>query len=198
VASVIALNIIGSSLLLRVLAQGSIANYYGHVALTIVNLAILVFLLVFLSDESLAVPLDSRQAPARLPLSSPESDPALARLLALLEHEHVYRRPSLTLKDLADAVQLPEYRLRKLIHERLGHQNFNAVLHDYRIRDACRQLRDPAMRRVPILTIALSTGYQSVNTFNRGFREVMGTTPSAYRSQERAQELPGKISPQAT
>lgn len=200
-ASVIALNIIGSTLL-RVLAQDSIANYYGHVALTAVSLAILVFLLVFLSDESLAVPLETKRAPARhLPsVSLPQSDPALAKLVELLEREHIYRRPSLTLKDLADAMQLPEYRLRKLIHERLGYQNFNAFLHDYRIRDACRQLRDPAMKRIPILTIALSTGYQSVNTFNRGFREVMGMPPSAYRSLEgeEAHELSGKISPQST
>lgn len=197
-ASVIALNIIGSSLLLRLLAQDSIANYYGHVALTAVNLAVLVFLLVFLSDGSLAVPLEKKPAAARPLPSLPQSDPALARLAQLLERDHIYRRPSLTLKDLADAMQLPEYRLRKLIHERLGYQNFNAFLHDCRIRDACRQLRDPAMKRVPILTIALSTGYQSINTFNRGFREVMGMTPSAYRSQDQAQELPGKISPQST
>ncbi|MBA2586999.1 MAG: helix-turn-helix transcriptional regulator [Alphaproteobacteria bacterium] len=200
-ASVIALNMIGSSLLLRVLAQDSIANYYGHVAFTAVNLAVLLFLLVFLSDESLAVPLKTKQALVRpLPSTSlPETDPATAKLLELLEHGHIHRRPSLTLKELADAMQLPEYRLRKLIHERLGYQNFNAFLHDYRIRDACRQLRDPAMTRVPILTIALSTGYQSINTFNRGFREIMGMPPSAYRSLggEKARELSGKILPQS-
>jgi AraC-like DNA-binding protein len=118
----------------------------------------------------------------------------------LLDRDHIYRRPSLTLKDLADAMPLPEYRLRKLIHEGLSYQNFNTFLHDYRVRDACRQLRDPAMTRVPILTIALSTGYQSINTFNRGFREVMGMAPSAYRAlgDEEARELPGKISPQST
>jgi len=192
--SVIALNIIGSSLL-RVVAQDSIANYYGHVALTAIGLAVLVFLLVFLSDESLAVPLEKKQL---RPLPSASADPALARLADLLERDHIYRRPTLSLKELADAIPLPEYRLRKLIHESLGYQNFNAFLHDYRIRDACRQLRDPAMARVPILTIALSCGYQSVNTFNRGFREVMGITPSAYRSQDQAPELPGKISPQST
>ena len=37
-------------------------------------------------------------------------------------------------------------------------------------------------RLIPILSIALSTGYQSINTFNRGFRDVMGMTPSAYRA----------------
>jgi AraC-like DNA-binding protein len=33
----------------------------------------------------------------------------------------------------------------------------------------------------PILTIALSVGYASINTFSRGFREVVGMTPSAWR-----------------
>lgn len=199
-AGTIAMNIIGSTLL-RVVAQNSIFNYYGHVVLTAVNLAVLVFLLVFLSDESLAVPLETKPAPAgHLPSALPLSDPALARLVTLLDRDHIYRRPSLTLKDLADAMPLPEYRLRKLIHEGLSYQNFNTFLHDYRVRDACRQLRDPAMTRVPILTIALSTGYQSINTFNRGFREVMGMAPSAYRAlgDEEARELPGKISPQST
>jgi AraC-like DNA-binding protein len=87
---------------------------------------------------------------------------------------------------LADHAGVPEYRLRKLIHEQLGFANFNAFLHAWRIREACEQLRDPARRRTPILTVALSVGYQSVNTFNRGFREVMGTTPSAWRAQSEA------------
>jgi len=53
------------------------------------------------------------------------------------------------------------------------------------------------MRRTPILTIALSVGYQSINTFNRGFRDIMDMTPSEYRSLEDAPlpSAPGKISP---
>ena len=108
-------------------------------------------------------------------------DPALARLIALLEEEHICQNEGLSLAQLAARVGLPEYRLRKLIHEQLGYRNFNALLHDYRIREACRQLSDPALRRTPILTIALSVGYASINTFSRGFREIMGMTPSAWR-----------------
>lgn len=199
---VIGLNIICSSLLLRVLIdQNTIANYYTHLALVAANLPIILFLLIFSTDEDLNTPLEPNGAriPALLAISS-ETAIALARLANLLEVEHVYRRPSLTLKELADLVGLPEYRLRKLINEQMGYQNFNAFLHDYRIREACRQLRDPNMRRVPILTIALSTGYQSINTFNRGFREITGMTPSAYRSLDKV-EIPEplrKISPQST
>ncbi len=59
------------------------------------------------------------------------------------------------------------------------------------MREACRQLSDPNRKRTPILTIALSVGYASVNTFNRGFREVMGVTPSAWR----AGALDGSVEP---
>jgi AraC-like DNA-binding protein len=162
-----------------------------------VGLVVILFLLIFSTDNDLSVPLEAAKArrAAISPATSEASD-ALVRLNDLLDLEHVYRRPSLTLRELADLVGLPEYRMRKLINEQLGYQNFNAFLHEYRIREACKQLRDPNMRRVPILTIALSTGYQSINTFNRGFREIIGITPSAYRAGESA-ETAGKTSPQS-
>jgi AraC-like DNA-binding protein len=202
VVVVIGLNIIGSSLLLRVLIdQNTIANYHTHLVLVAANLLIILFLLIFSKDEELRASLEPapvRALPAASSAISSETVTALAKLANLLEVEHIYRRPNLTLRDLADLVGLPEYRLRKLINEELGYQNFNAFLHDYRIREACQQLRDPEMRRIPILTIALSTGYQSVNTFNRGFREIMGMTPSVYRSLDTAPPAiaPRKISPQ--
>jgi AraC-like DNA-binding protein len=200
VAFVIGLNIIGSSLLLRVLIdQNSIANYYAHLVLIGINLPIIVSLLIFFTGDELSEQLEppARAAGAPSAISS-EIASILGRLTTLLEVEHVYRRPSLSLGELADLVSLPEYRLRKIIHEQLGYQNFNAFLHAYRIQEACQQLRDPGMRRIPILTIALSTGYQSVNTFNRGFREIMGMTPSAYRALGEASPpvTPGKISPE--
>jgi len=123
----------------------------------------------------------------------------LARLTSLMESDRLYREPSLSLKHLADRVRVPEYRLRKIIHEQLGHSNYNAFLHRYRVQDACGQLRNPTMRRIPILTIALSVGYQSINTFNRGFRDVTGMTPSAYRSQhdEMPRHVDGKVLPES-
>jgi AraC-like DNA-binding protein len=201
VAVLIGLNIIGASFLLRVLIpQNTLANYEAHLLLVASNLPIILFLLIFPTDEDLEVPLEpeaTRPAAPMLPAMPAEAAAALARLSNLLDIEHVYRRPNLTLRDLADLVGLPEYRLRKLVNEHLGYRNFNAFLHDYRIREACRQMRDPEMRRIPILTIALSTGYQSINTFNRAFREVMDMTPSAYRSQDLVPSPPEKISPQS-
>jgi AraC-like DNA-binding protein len=201
VTIVIGFNMIGASLLLRLLIpQNLIANYDAHIALVAVNLPITLFLLIFSTDVDLGAPLEKTTVRSvAVPPGSAEAADALVRLNRLLDVEHVHRRPNLTLKELADLVGLPEYRMRKLINEQLGYQNFNAFLHDYRIREACQQLRDPEMRRIPILTIALSTGYQSINTFNRGFRDVVGMTPSAYRALETIQpaESLRKISPQS-
>ena len=101
-----------------------------------------------------------------------------------------YREPGLTIAALAVRLHLPEYRLRRLIHERLGDRNFNAMLHRYRIAQACAALADPAQRELPILTIALSLGYQSINPFNRAFKELMSSTPSTWRQQALARAQP--------
>ena len=90
------------------------------------------------------------------------------------------------IKPLAQKLAMPEYRLRKLIHEELGYRNFNALLHQYRIAEASRDLADPAKNSLPILTIALTVGYNSINPFNRAFRDAKGMTPSAFRAQARA------------
>ena len=73
--------------------------------------------------------------------------------------------------------------LRKLIHERLGYRNFNVLLHEHRIREACEVLSDSNQSHLPILTIALTAGYQSINPFNHAFRKLNGVTPSEYRKQ---------------
>ncbi len=176
--------IIASGLLQVLIDPDSHANYIAHEALAVADLAILAFILFRVTGGDVGRYLDFESARATVrqaPAPTTDLDPALARLTALLEEERICEQEGLSLKELAERVGVPEYRLRRLIHEQLGYRNFNALLHDYRIREACRQLSDPALRRTPILTIALSVGYASINTFSRGFREIMGVTPSAWR-----------------
>lgn len=182
---VIGIDVILSGLIPRVLIDpSSIASFYVHIALNVSHLAMLIFILFQMMGGNIDNYLDPLH-PA-IPEAPRPDDAALVHLMVLMDGERIYRRPGLTLAALSEKAGLPEYRLRRLIHEQLGFANFNAFLHAWRIREACEQLRDPAQRRTPILTIALSVGYQSVNTFNRGFREVMGMTPSAWRADESA------------
>lgn len=102
----------------------------------------------------------------------------------LFRDARLYREAGLTIASLAKKLSLPEYRLRAFIHKTLGYRNFNAMLHQYRIEDACDALADPENRSVPVLTIALTVGYQSITPFNNAFREIMGVTPSEYRKRK--------------
>ena len=95
----------------------------------------------------------------------------------------LYREAGLTISMLAKNLIILEYRLRAFIHKQLGFRNFNAMLHQYRIEDAGNVLSDNENQNTPILTIALSVGYQSITPFNKAFREIKGVTPSEYRKR---------------
>jgi AraC-like DNA-binding protein len=112
--------------------------------------------------------------------------PWLRRLGTLMDEEKVYRDPELTVAALATRLGLPEYRLRELIHDRLGHRNFQAFVNAHRLREAERRLADPACDGRPILTLALEAGFGSIGPFNRAFRERHGTSPSEYRGRRGA------------
>ena len=113
------------------------------------------------------------------------ADPREALLLAGLRHElednRAYREETLSIAALAARLGVPEYRLRRLINQRLGHRNFAAFLNGYRVDEAMAALADASQAEVPILTIALDAGFNSIGPFNRAFRAKAGMTPSEYR-----------------
>jgi AraC-like DNA-binding protein len=112
----------------------------------------------------------------------PEIEPVLLRRLQqLMDVERAYRREGLTIGSLSAELGVPEYRLRQLINEGLGHRNFNAFLNRYRIEEAKAALADPEQREVPVLTIAMDAGFQSVGPFNRAFRAATDLTPTEFR-----------------
>jgi len=84
---------------------------------------------------------------------------------------------------LAARLAIPEYRLRRLINRRLGHRNFSSFVNGYRLAEARAALADAVQANVPILTIALDTGFQSLAPFNRAFKMTAGMTPREYRRQ---------------
>ena len=110
-------------------------------------------------------------------------DAAIAvRLDQLMREERLYRLETLSIGSLALKLGVPEYRLRRLINQRLGHRNFAAFLNQWRIGEAKAALLDPSQKEVPISTIALDAGFQSLGPFNRAFRAETGLTPTAFRA----------------
>jgi AraC-like DNA-binding protein len=103
---------------------------------------------------------------------------ALTRLMA---DDRIYRDEKMTIGTLALRLAVPEYKLRRLINRGLGYRNFNVFLNDHRIREAKAALADPTQAEVPVITIAMDAGFQSLGPFNRAFKATTGVTPSEYR-----------------
>lgn len=112
---------------------------------------------------------------------SPQDRASLNQLKRLMTTERTYRQEGLTIGMLAVRLGLPEYRLRTLINDGLGHRNFNAFLNRYRLDEAKAALGDLDQAKVPVLTIALDAGFQSLAPFNRAFKADTGLTPTEYR-----------------
>jgi AraC-like DNA-binding protein len=133
---------------------------------------------------------DKPAAPA-LPESESESDPAEDRLAESLQRamavDRIYRSEDLSIATLAARLAVPEYRLRRLINQRLGHRNFNAFVNGFRLDEALVALADPGRRDLPVLTIALTAGFQSIGPFNRAFKAATGFTPTEFRRQKLAE-----------
>jgi AraC-like DNA-binding protein len=126
----------------------------------------------------------SGDQPTSLAMAIEPADQAThQRLVEAFEEQHLYREHGLTIADLADQLEVPEHHLRRLINKGLGFRNFSAFLNSYRLRDVVAAFGDPDQAGIPILTIALDAGFQSIATFNRAFSHAYGTTPTNYRKQ---------------
>jgi len=103
------------------------------------------------------------------------------KLEALIEEKKVYRNEGLTIRELAEMLNEQEYKVRRLINGELGFRNFNDFLNKYRVNEACEILNDPTQNKKTILEITYSLGYQSIGPFNKAFKELKESTPTAFR-----------------
>jgi AraC-like DNA-binding protein len=126
-------------------------------------------------------------AVATIPIESNAADRKLLdALMRLMADERIYRHEGLTIGSLATKLSVPEYKLRRLINQELGYRNFNVFLNNHRIEEAKAALADPSQAEVPVITIAMDAGFQSLGPFNRAFKATTGVTPTEYRKLNEA------------
>lgn len=111
----------------------------------------------------------------------------LAKKLHSFIEDEGYLQSDLTISKLSEQLECADHHLRKLINQSLGYTNFNAFLNHYRIEAARKRLVETSL---PVLTIALDVGYGSIASFNRAFKDIVGITPTVYRTTAQQQNSP--------
>lgn len=104
------------------------------------------------------------------------------KLKTYLKEHRVYQEQELTMNDLANKTGLTAHNISQVLNTKFN-QNFYYFINSYRINDAKILLSNPKQAEKTILEIAFEVGFNSKATFNRIFKELTGTTPSAFRKK---------------
>ena len=102
-------------------------------------------------------------------------------LLSLMEHDRPYLDTQLMQREIADRLGVSCRTLSRLISQHRS-DNFNGFVNEYRLREACRLLRDPRYDRLSVESIATKSGFNSRGVFYRAFKAQIGVSPAVYRA----------------
>ncbi|WP_306016189.1 AraC family transcriptional regulator [Oceanicaulis sp. MMSF_3324] len=111
----------------------------------------------------------------------PQASSAARKVHELFQTSEIYTDPEISVSRLAQLVGEPKHRVSQGIKSQLGFANFNQLVNSYRVKKVATVLESPDSRSIPILTIALDSGFSSLGPFNQAFKETYGVTPSEYR-----------------
>jgi AraC-like DNA-binding protein len=101
-----------------------------------------------------------------------------------MEEKKPYLDPDLSLKGLAQDLNLNDRDLSKVINNNIGLRFFDYV-NKYRIQDATSLIENPPDPKMTILEIMYDVGFNSKSSFNTAFRKFTGITPSEFKNRTR-------------
>jgi len=123
---------------------------------------------------------DPGAADSKAPGPLTERERALLKTVqARMEQDALYRDHTLSRRDLADTLGVPEHQITRVLNAGLG-QSFTRFVNGCRVAEARTLLTTCDLQ---ITEIAFRVGFNSLATFNRVFKEIVGTTPRAYRNR---------------
>lgn len=99
----------------------------------------------------------------------------------LLFEQQLFLQANLRLTDLARQLDVPEYRVSKLLRSQFQASNFNQFINTLRIAHAKKLLADPSKSHWPVVVVGLESGFASVGPFSRAFKTMVGFTPHEFR-----------------
>lgn len=112
-------------------------------------------------------------------MSAAEADMVLEILGKGMKAEKWFQNPSLSLRELAENVNISSNKLSWLLNERIG-KNFNEYINSLCLENFKENALDPANSHLTLLGLAYESGFSSKSAFNAFFKKTEGITPKAW------------------
>ena len=110
----------------------------------------------------------------------------MQRVFIVMETNEEIYSPDFSLPRLAELVGDKRNNVSEVINQRYK-TNFNGLLNEYRIKEACRRFNDPDQYgNLTIEAVGQSVGFKSRSAFSTVFKQNVGLTPSDYMHQVRS------------
>lgn len=119
-----------------------------------------------------------------LPIPEPDGEDLtiVERLDWLIRQKRLFEDLDLNLDRLARKAVIPARRISTAINRVTG-KNVSQYINDYRVAEACRLLGET---EEPVTAIMFKSGFGTKSNFNREFRRVTGSSPTAWRADRRS------------
>ncbi|GEO19712.1 hypothetical protein CQA01_02460 [Cyclobacterium qasimii] len=101
------------------------------------------------------------------------------RLLALFDAEKPYLDSDLSLRSLANHLEMHPNQLSWLLNESIG-KNFNEFVNHYRVEAFKEIANDPKNSHLSLIGLAYDSGFNSKTVFNTYFKKETGLTPKQF------------------
>lgn len=100
-----------------------------------------------------------------------------AKIEKLMNLDKIYHEPSYSRSDLAREIGISESLISRIINVHFS-KSFPQLLNEHRVDDSKRLLMET---RASIKVVSEEVGFNSLPSFNRVFKEMVGQSPSSYR-----------------
>ena len=106
----------------------------------------------------------------------------IERLKHYLIGEKQFLEADLTLEKTAEALELSQGHLSKIINQEMQ-MSFKDFVNGLRVDEAKRYLQDGSFSNYTLLAIGLEAGFNSKSAFNSSFKKLTGLTPSEFKKK---------------
>ncbi|MBW1295206.1 AraC family transcriptional regulator [Aquimarina litoralis] len=114
-------------------------------------------------------------------LSNNQLDDLKTRLEQLMIERKPYLNRKLLKSELAEMLGVSNPEVARLLNERIG-MNFFEYVNYYRIKEFIALSKTEQAKNMTFFGLAQEAGFNSKTTFNKSFKDLMGTTPKEYFS----------------